>query len=169
MRVLLADDDTRVGQHVRQALTAEGYAVDYAQDGDEAPPLVGGEQQLRRYHTGCDDAPTRRLYDSTVAHQSLFQSGWFVEGLLSQTLIVHMIRTQKIPFLQSVATGPVLILTDTIMFLGLVIPFTWFGASIGLQPLPTAHFLCLGPTLLSYCLAVQLVKLWYLRKFRAWL
>ena len=80
---------------------------------------------------------------NSAAHQSLF-AGWFVEGLLSQTLIVHMIRTQKIPFFQSVAAAPVLILTGAIMFLGLVIPFTWFGASVGLQPLPTAYFSWLG-------------------------
>lgn len=106
---------------------------------------------------------------NSAAHQSLFQSGWFIEGLLSQTLIVHMIRTQKIPFLQSRPATPVLLLTSAIMVIGLVIPFTRFGAGIGLQPLPGAYFPWLAATLLAYCAATQLVKLWYIRKFRGWL
>lgn len=81
--------------------------------------------------------------------QSLFQSGWFIEGLLSQTLIVHRIRTQQIPFIQSIAAAPVLRLTGAIMTIGIATPFTHFGASIGLQPLPKAFFPCLALTLLS--------------------
>ena len=81
-------------------------------------------------------------------HQSLFQSGWFIEGLLSQTLIVHMIRTRKIPFIQSRATWPVIGMTTLVMVIGIVIPFTSFGASIGLQALPLN---------------------WYIRKFSGWL
>jgi Mg2+-importing ATPase len=77
-----------------------------------------------------------------------------------------MIRTQKIPFLQSLAATPVLLLTGAIMLIGLTIPFTSFGAGIGLQPLPTVYFSWLAATLLIYCLVVQLVKLWFLRKFR---
>jgi Mg2+-importing ATPase len=106
---------------------------------------------------------------NSAAHKSLFQSGWFVEGLLSQTLIVHMIRTQKIPFIQSIAAAPVLLLTGAIMVVGIAIPFTHFGASIGLQPLPNAYFTWLTATLLSYCVVTQLVKLWYIRRFKKWL
>lgn len=101
--------------------------------------------------------------------QSLFQAGWFIEGLLSQILIVHMIRTQKIPFIQSRAAKPVLLLTGTIMTIGIIIPFTSFGASIGLQALPYSYFLWLIGILLSYCLLTQLVKTWYIKKFRTWL
>jgi P-type Mg2+ transporter len=106
---------------------------------------------------------------NSVAHHSLFQSGWFIEGLLSQTLIVHIIRTQKIPFIQSMAAAPVLLLTGAIMIVGVVIPFTPFGASIGLQPLPKTFFPWLAATLLSYSVVTQLVKLWYLRRFKTWL
>jgi Mg2+-importing ATPase len=95
---------------------------------------------------------------NSAAHQSLFQSGW---GLLSQTLIVHMIRTQKIPFIQSMAAAPVLLLTGAIMVIGVAIPFTHFIASIGLQPLPNAYFPWLAATLLSYCIVTQLVVLVY--------
>lgn len=102
-------------------------------------------------------------------HQSLFQSGWFIEGLLSQTLIVHMIRTRKIPFIQSHATWPVIGMTTLVMVIGIVIPFTSFGASIGLQALPLSYFPWLVGILLSYCVLTQLVKNWYIRKFSGWL
>ncbi|USG63821.1 magnesium-translocating P-type ATPase [Brevibacillus ruminantium] len=105
----------------------------------------------------------------TVADQSLFQSGWFIEGLLSQTLIVHMIRTEKIPFVQSRASLPVLLLTGLIMVAGIYIPFSGFGASIGLQPLPLAYFPWLVAILLGYALLTHLIKKWYIRKFNEWL
>jgi P-type Mg2+ transporter len=66
-------------------------------------------------------------------HQSLFQSGWFVESLLSQTLIVHMIRTRKIPFIQSTASAPVLLVTGVVMTIGIFFPFSSLGASVGLS------------------------------------
>ncbi|HKE11992.1 MAG TPA: magnesium-translocating P-type ATPase [Myxococcota bacterium] len=101
--------------------------------------------------------------------QALFQSGWFVEGLLSQTLIVHMIRTQRIPFLQSVAAPPVLLLTGLIMALGIWLPFSSIAGASGLVRLPGAYFLWLGGILLSYFLLTQGVKTWYIRRFRSWL
>ena len=97
-------------------------------------------------------------------HQTLFQTGWFVEGLLSQTLIVHMIRTRKIPFIQSRATWPVMGLTFLIMAIGILIPFTAFGRSIGLTALPLSYFPWLIGILLSYCILTQIVKNWYIRK-----
>ncbi|MEC5144841.1 magnesium-translocating P-type ATPase [Chitinophaga sp. 212800010-3] len=103
------------------------------------------------------------------AHQSLFQSGWFIEGLLSQTLIVHMIRTRKIPFIQSWATAPVLALTTLIMLIGITIPFTPFAADLKMQPLPMAYFPWLFGILFSYCVLTQLIKNWYIRKFNQWL
>ncbi len=102
-------------------------------------------------------------------HQSLFQSGWFVESLLSQTLIVHMIRTQKIPFIQSTAAPPVLILTAVIIAIGIFIPFSPLGASVGLQPLPLAYFPWLVATLIAYCALTQFIKTIYIRKFAKWL
>ena len=70
----------------------------------------------------------------------LFQSGWFLVGLLTQTLIVHMIRTRKIPFIQSRASKPVMIMTALIMGIGLVIPFSPFGRYLGFVPLPGSYF-----------------------------
>ncbi|MGL4285853.1 MAG: magnesium-translocating P-type ATPase [Phreatobacter sp.] len=102
-------------------------------------------------------------------HQSLFQSGWFIEGLLSQTLIVHMIRTRKIPFIQSTAAWPVLLLTGAIMAFGIYVPFSPLGAAVGLQPLPWDYFPWLAGTLVGYCVLTQLVKTLYIRRFKTWL
>jgi len=102
-------------------------------------------------------------------HASLFQSGWFIEGLLTQTLIVHMIRTEKIPFVQSRASWPVAVLTLAVMAAGAVLPFTALGEAVGLQPLPLAYWPFLAVTLLAYCLCTQAVKRLYLRRFGEWL
>ncbi|EDV0150130.1 magnesium-translocating P-type ATPase, partial [Salmonella enterica subsp. enterica] len=72
--------------------------------------------------------------------QVLFHSGWFVEGLLSQTLVVHMLRTQRIPFIQSTATLPVLLVTGIVMAIGIWLPFSPIGSYIGLEPLPWEYF-----------------------------
>ena len=100
--------------------------------------------------------------------QSLFQSGWFIESLLSQTLVVHMLRTQKIPFIQSTAALPVLLATGAVCVLGILIPFSPLGAAVGLQPLPWAYFGWLAATLVSYCVLAQTVKTIYIRKFGQW-
>jgi Mg2+-importing ATPase len=99
----------------------------------------------------------------------LFQSGWFIEGLLSQTLIVHMIRTRRIPFIQSRASLPVMLATFTIMAIGIMLPFTALGARIGFVGLPLAYFPWLIATLLCYCILTQFIKQWYIRKFSKWL
>ncbi|MBH2581607.1 magnesium-translocating P-type ATPase [Serratia marcescens] len=106
---------------------------------------------------------------NSVEHQALFQSGWFIEGLLSQTLVVHMLRTQKIPFIQSTAALPVLLTTGLVMALGIYIPFSPLGSLVGLQPLPWEYFPWLAATLVSYCVVAQLMKRFYIRRFGEWL
>ncbi|MBH2957326.1 magnesium-translocating P-type ATPase [Serratia marcescens] len=106
---------------------------------------------------------------NSVEHQALFQSGWFIEGLLSQTLVVHMLRTQKIPFIQSTAALPVLLTTGLVMALGIYIPFSPLGTLVGLQPLPWEYFPWLAATLVSYCVVAQLMKRFYIRRFGEWL
>ncbi|PWU06179.1 MAG: magnesium-translocating P-type ATPase [Verrucomicrobia bacterium] len=106
---------------------------------------------------------------NSAAHQAFFQSGWFIESLLSQTLIVHMIRTQKIPFIQSTASATVLISTTVIMAVGTVIPFTAFGTSVGMVPLPASFFPWLAVTLLGYCALTQVLKTAYIKRFGDWL
>ncbi|MNZ21894.1 Magnesium-transporting ATPase, P-type 1 [compost metagenome] len=100
--------------------------------------------------------------------QALFQSGWFIEGLLSQTLVVHMLRTQKIPFIQSTAALPVMLMTGLVMALGIYVPFSPLGAMVGLVPLPWEYFPWLVGTLLCYCITAQTMKTLYIRRFGQW-
>jgi Mg2+-importing ATPase len=109
------------------------------------------------------------LEANTPAQQAVFQSGWFIEGLLSQTLIVYMLRTRKIPFIQSWPGGPLLISTVIVMIVAAVLPFSPIGSAIGLVPLPPIYFFWLGGILLAYCLTVQVLKKWYLLKFKSWI
>jgi Mg2+-importing ATPase len=106
---------------------------------------------------------------NSEAAPSLFQSGWFIEGLLSQTLIVHMIRAEKIPFIQSTAAMPVVLLTSAVMAVGICLPFSPLAEFVGLVPLPWSYFPWLAAILLAYCALTQLVKVWYVRTFKAWL
>ena len=106
---------------------------------------------------------------NSVEQQSLFQSGWFVVGLLTQTLIVHMIRTRHIPFIQSRAAAPVILLTASIMVIGIYLPFSPLGAHVGMVPLPISYFPWLAGILLSYCVLTQMVKRLYIRRFGQWL
>lgn len=106
---------------------------------------------------------------NSVAHQALFQSGWFIEGLLSQTLIVHMIRTRRIPFIQSRASWQVSCMTLLIVSAGLFIPFSSLGLSVNLVPLPMPYFFWLAGILTAYCISMQLVKNMYVRRFGRWL
>jgi Mg2+-importing ATPase len=103
------------------------------------------------------------------AHQSLFQSGWFIESLLTQTLVVHMIRTRRIPFLQSSAAAPVLGLTTAIIAIGVLIPYTVLGRKLGMLEMPPAYYAWLAATVLTYCALTQLVKLLYIRRYGRWL
>ncbi|MFD4864167.1 magnesium-translocating P-type ATPase [Streptomyces sp. NPDC058412] len=103
------------------------------------------------------------------ASQSLFQSGWFIEGLLSQTLIVHMIRTRRIPFIQSRASWPVMVTTVLAVLTGLWLPFSPLAPTLGFVALPASYFPWLIGVLLAYCTLTQLVKTWYIRTFDTWL
>lgn len=105
---------------------------------------------------------------NSVEMQALFQSGWFIEGLLSQTLVVHMLRTRKVPFFQSTAALPVILATGLVMCLGIYIPFSPLGAMVGLVPLPWEYFPWLAATLLGYCLVAQGMKTLYIRRFGQW-
>ena len=100
-------------------------------------------------------------------HASLFQSGWFVESLLTQTLIIHIIRTNRIPLLQSRASWPLLVMTAVVMMIGIYLPLSPFAHALALSPLPAMYWPLLALTLLTYVLLTQFVKQWLLRK--AWI
>ena len=93
----------------------------------------------------------------------LFQTGWFVESLLTQTLIIHVIRTNRIPFLQSWASWPLIVTTAVIMLVGAVLPFSPLGPAFGFAPLPLLYWPLLAATLLGYVLLTQVVKTWLFR------
>ncbi len=101
--------------------------------------------------------------DSTYAAQ-LFQTGWFVESLLTQTLIIHVIRTNKIPFIQSRASWPLIMTSVAVMMAGMALPFTPLGPWLHLMPLPGLYWPLLFGTLLAYVLLTQGVKVWLIRK-----
>ena len=97
---------------------------------------------------------------------SLFQTGWFVESLLTQTLIIHVIRTNRIPFLQSRASWPLIVTTAVIMVLGAWLPFSPLGPAFGFTALPALYWPILVVTLIGYVWLTQMVKTWLFRK--AW-
>ena len=96
---------------------------------------------------------------------ALFQTGWFVESLLTQTLIIHIIRTAKIPFLESRASTALITTTIIIAVIGITLPFSWLGGFLGFVPLPPAYWIALCLILLSYVILTQFMKTWFIRRF----
>jgi Mg2+-importing ATPase len=105
------------------------------------------------------------LSANTPEAQGLFQSGWFVVGLLTQTLIVHMIRTPKLPWFESRASATLTTLTAAVMGVGLWLPAGPLAPTFKLQPLPAAFYLWLAALLLGYALAITAMKRWYTQRF----
>ncbi|WP_368486742.1 magnesium-translocating P-type ATPase [Spiroplasma sp. DGKH1] len=100
---------------------------------------------------------------------SLFHTGWFVEGLLTQTLVVQMYRTRRIPFIQSRAAWQLNVATLAVSTIGIVIPFTIIGTELGMRPLPGIYFAFLVMIIISYCLLSQLAKFIYIKIYHRWL
>jgi Mg2+-importing ATPase len=98
------------------------------------------------------------------ARASLFQTGWFVESIMTQTLIIHVIRTNKIPFIQSRASRPLLLTTLGIMAVGAWLPYSPLASSLGLTQLPGLYWPILLATLLGYMALTQAIKGYLLRK-----
>lgn len=103
---------------------------------------------------------------NTESQQSLFQSGWFVEGLLSQTLIVHLIRTRRIPFVQSRGSAALMVATIATVAVGILLPqWARLASYFKMQPLPLLYFPWLVVVLLAYLLLTQAVKGIYARRY----
>ena len=96
---------------------------------------------------------------------AVFQAGWFVESMWTQTLVIHMIRTPKIPFLQSRASAPVTLLTFIGIAVLTVIPFTAVGHAIGLASLPGEYFSWLAAITLAYMLLATMMKKLYIKRY----
>lgn len=96
---------------------------------------------------------------------AVFQAGWFVESMWTQTLVIHMIRTPKLPFIQSHASAPVTLFTFTGIAVLTVIPFTGFGTAIGLAPLPGIYFVWLALTIVLYMVLATVFKRIFIRRY----
>ena len=113
------------------------------------------------YVFGCWDMST----PLAAAHSaSLFQTGWFVESLITQTLVIHIIRTNKIPFIQSRASRLVIAMSIAIMALGIALPLSPIGRYLGFTPLPGSYWPLLLLTIACYLVVTQVVKSWLLRR-----
>ena len=117
------------------------------------PALTGG-----RLYTQLTDPSAQALY------VSLFQTGWFLESMWSQTLVLHMLRTPKIPFIRSHASAAVTLLTVAGISIVTALPFTPLGAALGLTALPPVYFVWLGGFVLGYMVLATAVKTCYLRR-----
>lgn len=118
------------------------------------PAFTGGE-----LYTSLADPASRALY------VSIFQTGWFVESMWSQALVIHMLRTPKLPFVQSRAAAPVTLLTLAGSCAVTVIPFTPLGTALGFTALPAAYFLWLAAIVAGYMLLATAVKKSYVRRY----
>lgn len=118
------------------------------------PAFTGGE-----LYTSLTDPASRALY------VSIFQTGWFVESMWSQALVIHMLRTPKLPFVQSRAAAPVTLLTLAGSCAVTVIPFTPLGTALGFTALPAAYFLWLAAIVAGYMLLATAVKKSYVCRY----
>jgi Mg2+-importing ATPase len=96
---------------------------------------------------------------------ALFHTGWFVESLFTQTLIIHVIRTNKIPFIQSRASWPLILTSLAIVAVGAWLTVSPLATTLGFVPLPPSFWLFLAAMLLGYALLTQVVKTWFVRRF----
>ncbi|MFM2420077.1 MAG: magnesium-translocating P-type ATPase, partial [Pseudomonadota bacterium] len=116
---------------------------------------------LMLYVFECRDIST----PAALAHsQSLFQTGWFVESLLTQSLVIHVIRTNKIPFLQSRPSAFLMMTSLATAGFGMLLPSTGFGRYLGLSTLPALYWPYIALTLVCYVTLTQLVKAWLIRR-----
>jgi Mg2+-importing ATPase len=124
---------------------------------------------LMLYFFGCKAyvVPAGGAVATTIsAHlEQLFHTGWFVESLLTQTLIVHIIRTQRIPFIQSRASKTMTFTTLLVMAVGVWLPFSPVAGYIGLVPLPPVFFVWIAGFLLAYSVLTHVIKMWFVRRF----
>ncbi|MBP1527037.1 magnesium-translocating P-type ATPase [Spiroplasma endosymbiont of Dactylopius coccus] len=104
-----------------------------------------------------------------IYQQSLFHTGWFILGVTSQTLIVQLLRTSKVPFIQNMPSHQLFLTTIIITIIGISIPYTQLGATIGLTPIPLIFYAYLAGVVIVYFIASQLLKMIYIKVNKRWL
>jgi Mg2+-importing ATPase len=102
---------------------------------------------------------------TTPAQAALFQTGWFVESLVSQTLIIHVIRTRRLAFIESRASPALLATSLIVCAVGIWLPFSPFAATLGFQRLPPLYWPILAAMILGYLVLTHLMKIWFHRRF----
>ena len=113
-----------------------------------------------RFYSDAATSPEMKTY-----YEHLFHTGWFVESILTQTLIVHIIRTYRIPFFQSIASPFLLLTTATVMALGVALPYSPFADYLGFVPLPPIYWAWIAGFLVAYSVITHKVKVWFHRKY----
>lgn len=102
---------------------------------------------------------------NSVLFMALFHAGWFVESLWSQTLVIHMIRTSNISFIQSRASLPVLVVTTIAIIIGIIIPYTPLDAGVDMTALPAIYFAWLAGIIFAYMILITVVKKIFVKKY----
>jgi len=149
--------------------------IDAVDDEQVAQPRPWNIDEIRRFVLCI--GPISSIFDYTTffvmlwvfncwdpSRAPVFQTGWFVESLMTQTLIIHVIRTNRIPFIQSRASWPLTLTTLSIMAFGMWLPYSPLAPSLGLTHLPGLYWPILMLTLLAYVGLTQVIKVWLLRK-----
>ncbi len=122
---------------------------------------------LMLYFFNCAAFSTAKDHVSKEYYEKLFHTGWFVESLLTQTLIVHIIRTARIPFIQSKPSWQLLVGTLAVMATAAWLPYSLFAGKLGLVPLPSIFWLWMAAFLLAYSVLCHKMKMWFHKKFGA--
>lgn len=102
---------------------------------------------------------------STVAQARLFQTGWFVESIISQTLIIHVIRTRRLAFIESRASLPLSLTTLVVCVAGVWLPYSPFAGALGFVPLPLSYWPILAVMIVMYLALTHVMKMWFHRRF----
>jgi Mg2+-importing ATPase len=102
---------------------------------------------------------------NTIAQASLFQTGWFVESLVSQTLIIHVIRTRRMAFIESRASAALMLTSLTVGAVGIWLPYSPFARALGFEPLPLLYWPILAAMIVSYLILTHVIKIWFHRRF----
>jgi Mg2+-importing ATPase len=121
---------------------------------------------LMWFFFGCSAYLSHTLDGTQKMHlMQLFQTGWFVESLLTQTLIVHIIRSRKTPFLKSHASTSMILTTLAIMVIGSSLPYSPFANILGLVPLPFSYWMWIICFLIIYSMLAHIIKTWFISKY----
>jgi Mg2+-importing ATPase len=98
-------------------------------------------------------------------HAAVFQTGWFVESILSQTLIIHVLRTHRLAFIESRASLPLMVTTAGVCLVGVALPYSPLAASLGFVPLPVLYWPIMAGLVLAYLILTHIMKIWLQRRF----